>query len=43
MIDHPEDDDLPPVATVAALPAYARERDAVDLLVKVKAAGMRVD
>jgi len=38
-----DDDDLLPVPSVPVMPAYARERDAVELLVKVKAEGMRVD
>ena len=37
------DDDLLPAAELDALPAYARSRDPVPLLVKVKAEGMRVD
>ncbi len=43
MNDELEDDDAVPTASVAAMPAYARARDPVDLLVKVKAAGMRLD
>lgn len=37
------DDDLLPPPDPDALPAYARSRDPVELLVKVKAEGMRLD
>lgn len=41
MID--DDEDLLPVPDDGALPAYARRRDPVDLVVRVKAEGMRLD
>ncbi|MCU0703192.1 MAG: RluA family pseudouridine synthase [Fimbriiglobus sp.] len=38
-----DDDDLIPAPAPDALPAYARTRDPIPLLVKVKAEGMRLD
>lgn len=38
-----DDDDVPVLPLPSALPSYARARDPVELLVKVKAEGMRLD
>ena len=37
------DDELLPITAAEPMPAYARSRDPVPLLVKVKAEGMRLD